>query len=73
MSPGNATIPAGFARDCRNTRAGFGLLCALLGLEILMGASAAIGFWFQRDVGRRREEQDQLEKLEIATKQVYRS
>ena len=37
-----------------------------------MGIGAAVGAWFQRDVSRRREEQVQLEKLDIATKQVYR-
>lgn len=38
-----------------------------------MGMAAAAGTWFQKDVGRRREEQVQLEKLEIATKQVYKN
>lgn len=37
-----------------------------------MGVSAAVGSYYQRDVARRREEQFQFEKLEIATKQVYR-
>lgn len=64
--------PIHFARDCHSTRAGFALLCSLLGLEIFMGIGAAVGAWFQRDVSRRREEQVQLEKLDIATKQVYR-
>lgn len=49
------------------------LLCVLLGMEVLMGLVAAVGTWFQRDVSRHRAEQFQLEKLEIATKQVYRS
>ncbi|KAJ5578739.1 uncharacterized protein N7459_007703 [Penicillium hispanicum] len=70
---GHDTTPVHFVRDCHNTRAGFALLCTLLGLEILMGIGAVVGAWFQRDVGRRREEQVQLEKLEIATKQVYRN
>jgi hypothetical protein len=48
------------------------MLCVLLGLEILMGLAAAAGTWSQRDVSRRREQQIQLEKLEIATKQAYR-
>lgn len=38
-----------------------------------MGMTAAAGAWCQRDVGRRREEKLQLEKLEMATKQVYRA
>ncbi|CAP79032.1 hypothetical protein E8E15_005369 [Penicillium rubens] len=63
--------PRHFERDCINTRAGFCLLCVLVGLEILMGLVAAVGIWFQRDVAGRRA--DQLEKLEIATKQVYRN
>ncbi|KAJ5465583.1 hypothetical protein N7530_009370 [Penicillium desertorum] len=65
--------PRHFDRDCTNTRAGFVLLCVLVGLEGLMGLVAAVGMWFQRDVARRRAEQFQLEKLEIATKQVYRN
>lgn len=69
---GEIPSPIHFSRDCHSTRAGFALLCTLLGLEIFMGLTAAAGAWFQRDVGRRREEKLQLEKLEIATKQVYR-
>lgn len=38
-----------------------------------MGIAAAVGTWFQRGVSRRRAEQFQLEKLEIATKQVFRN
>lgn len=37
-----------------------------------MGIAAAVGSLSQRGVSRRREEQFQLEKLEIATKQAYR-
>lgn len=33
-----------------------------------MGLVAAVGIWFQRDVARRRAEQFQLERLEVATK-----
>ena len=67
-SSGNITIPAGFARDYRDTHAGFSLLCALLGLEIVLGAYAIFGSWLQRDVERRRSGQDQLEKVEISMK-----
>lgn len=67
------TTPINFSRDCSSNRAGFALLCLTLGLEILMGIAAAMGSLSQRGVSRRREEQFQLEKLEIATKQVYRS
>jgi hypothetical protein len=49
------------------------MLCVLVGMEVLMGLAAAAGTWVQRDVSRRREAQVQLEKLEIATKQVYRN
>lgn len=38
-----------------------------------MGAAAAVGTWFLKDVSRRREEQAQLEKLDIATKQAYKN
>lgn len=66
------TTPVHFSRDCTNTRAGFAMLCLSLGLEILMGIAAAVGSLSQRGVSRRREEQFQLEKLGIATKQAYR-
>ncbi|KAJ5088507.1 hypothetical protein N7456_012123 [Penicillium angulare] len=69
----SSTAPIHFARDCHATHAGFALLCLVLALEICMGIASAVGTWLQRDVGRRREEQAQLEKLEIATKQVYRN
>ncbi|KAJ5126545.1 hypothetical protein N7448_007324 [Penicillium atrosanguineum] len=69
----STTTPLHFSRDCHNTRAGFALLCFLLGLEIVMGVGAALGSYFQRDVSRRREQEFQLEKLEIATKQVYQN
>ncbi|CEO59496.1 hypothetical protein PMG11_04171 [Penicillium brasilianum] len=71
-SSGTTSSPVHFARDCHETRAGFAMLCALLGFEILMGLAAAAGTWSQRDVSRRRDEQVQLEKLEVATKQSYR-
>ncbi|CAG8426331.1 unnamed protein product [Penicillium salamii] len=64
-------IPRHFDRDCMNTRAGFVLICILIGMEMLMGIFAAAGTWFQRDVSRRREQQFQLEKLEIASKHAY--
>ncbi|CAG8242448.1 unnamed protein product [Penicillium salamii] len=64
-------IPRHFDRDCMNTRAGFILICILIGMEMLMGIFAAVGTWFQRDVSRRREQQFQLEKLEIASKHAY--
>lgn len=38
-----------------------------------MGVGAALGSYFQRDVSRRRDEEFQLEKLEVATKQAYRN
>ncbi|KAJ5581541.1 hypothetical protein N7535_000161 [Penicillium sp. DV-2018c] len=66
-------IPSHFSRDCVNTRAGFVMLCVLLGMEASMGLAAAAGTWVQRDVSRRRQAQAQLEKLEITTKQVSRN
>ncbi|KAJ5332952.1 hypothetical protein MYU51_005387 [Penicillium brevicompactum] len=66
------TIPHGFDRDCMNTRAGFVLICVLIGMETFIGVLAAIGTWFQRDVARRREQQFQLEKHEIASKHADR-
>ncbi|KAJ5682951.1 hypothetical protein N7462_006116 [Penicillium macrosclerotiorum] len=64
--------PTHFNRDCHDTRAGFSLLCVLLGLEIFMGVAAIASTWFQRGVSRRREEQYALDKLEIMTKESYR-
>lgn len=55
-----------------NTRAGFVLICVLIGMETFIGVLAAIGTWFQRDVARRREQQFQLEKHEIASKHADR-
>ncbi|KAJ5450747.1 uncharacterized protein N7458_007196 [Penicillium daleae] len=71
-SNGSTSTPIHFTRDCHETRAGFALLCVLLGLEILMGLAAAAGTLSQRDVSRRRDQQVQLEKLEISAKQAYR-
>lgn len=71
-APNSTTAPINFSRDCHATRAGFALLCVVLALEVLLGVSVAVGSYYQRDVARRREEQFQFEKLEIATKQVYR-
>ncbi|KAJ5704230.1 hypothetical protein N7493_011368 [Penicillium malachiteum] len=72
-SSGNITAPAHFERDCRTSHASFALVSLLLGLEICMGIAAVVGTWFQKNVGRRREEQAELEKLEIATKQAYQA
>ncbi|KAJ5901524.1 hypothetical protein N7495_002052 [Penicillium taxi] len=69
----DVSSPIYFSRDCIESRAGFALLYVLLALEILMGITAAVGTWLQRDVSRRREEQAQLERLEITSKQVYRN
>ncbi|EPS25163.1 hypothetical protein PDE_00094 [Penicillium oxalicum 114-2] len=70
---GLGTAPIEFSRDCIATRAGFGLLCTLLGLEILMALAAIAGTLAQRDVSRRREENARIEKLDFAAKQVYQA
>ncbi|KAJ5490778.1 hypothetical protein N7539_002345 [Penicillium diatomitis] len=70
-SNGAQSAPVDFSRDCHATQAGFALVCTLLALQILMGFAAIAGTLAQRDVARRREENTQLEKLEIATKQLY--
>jgi hypothetical protein len=44
-----------------------------MGLEIAMGVAAALGTYFQKDVSQRRQQEFQLEKVEVATKQVYQN
>ena len=46
--------PLGFVRDCRLAEAGFGLLGAVLGLEVIMGAVAVLGLWVTFVVRRER-------------------
>lgn len=61
--------PVYFARDCAVTEAGFALMCALLGLEIIMGFVAGAGLWLERGVSRQRvEERVQLEKIATMAK-----
>lgn len=46
--------PLGFVRDCRLAKAGFGLLGAVLGLEVIMGVVAVLGVWVAFVVRRER-------------------
>lgn len=70
----DAQPPIYFAPDCAETHVGFVLLGALVGLELLMGVVAAVSVWSQtNDARRRADEGYQLEKLEFATKQVFRN
>lgn len=46
--------PVHFERDCRLSKAGFGLLGALLGLEVLMAGVAVVGVWIAFVVRRER-------------------
>ncbi|KAG2421046.1 hypothetical protein HFD88_000662 [Aspergillus terreus] len=63
------SAPAHFARDCAVTEAGFALLCALIGLEVILGAVAGAGIWLERGVSRQREDERlQLEKIETTAK-----
>lgn len=63
------SAPAHFARDCAATEAGFALLCALIGLEVILGAVAGAGIWLERGVSRQREDERlQLEKIETTAK-----
>jgi hypothetical protein len=59
------TAPADFARNCAETRAGFILLGLLIGLEVIMGAAAAAGWWLEKSVSNHRKfggmELDQIE------------
>ncbi|KAL4994578.1 hypothetical protein BDV10DRAFT_176686 [Aspergillus recurvatus] len=59
--------PVHFARDCAATYAAFVLLGILIGVEVIMGVSAAVGTWLELSVARRRgQEQYQLEKVETS-------
>lgn len=57
-----STAPVNFSRDCHDTGAGLALLCLALGLEVLMGVSAAAGTYLQKDVSRQRGELFEMEK-----------
>lgn len=46
------SAPIHFARDCKDSRAGFVLLCVLLGLEAVMGFAAAAGYLLERNVAK---------------------
>lgn len=58
----HAIAPINFSRDCHDTRAGFALLCMVLGMEILMGMSAVAGSYLQRNMSRQRGELFYMEK-----------
>ncbi|KAL2001815.1 hypothetical protein VTN02DRAFT_1190 [Thermoascus thermophilus] len=61
--------PDHFPRDCVETRAGFILLGLLIGLEVMMGAAAAAGWWVEIDVRRRRQaEKVKLGRVEVSAK-----
>lgn len=63
------SAPANFSRDCMETRAGFILLGLLIGLEVIMGAAAIAGLFFERSVGKqRRAESFELQKATITVK-----
>jgi hypothetical protein len=55
--------PAGFSRDCVETRVGFVLLGLLIGIEVIMGAASAAGWFLEYTVSKqRRVEEIELEK-----------
>lgn len=56
--------PAHFARDCAASRAGFALTCALVGLEVVMGITAAAGYLFMKRMAKRRNA-EMSETLEV--------
>ncbi|KAE8146879.1 hypothetical protein BDV25DRAFT_161585 [Aspergillus avenaceus] len=60
--------PRHFGRDCAATKAAFVLMACVLGLEILMGAVAAIGAWLARSVEKKRAESEVLVKVESVAK-----
>ncbi|KAL1967451.1 hypothetical protein VTN77DRAFT_3236 [Rasamsonia byssochlamydoides] len=49
------TAPADFSRNCVESRAGFILLGLLIGLEVIMGAAAAAGWWLEQSVTKQRK------------------
>lgn len=63
------TAPADFSRNCMETRAGFILLGLLIGLEIIMGAAAAAGWWLEKSVSKQRKfGEAELGQIEITVK-----
>lgn len=63
--------PADFSRDCMETRAGFILLGFLIGLEVMMGAAAAVGWWLEGIVRMQRKiEKVELGKVEPSAKRT---
>ncbi|GAD91653.1 conserved hypothetical protein [Paecilomyces variotii No. 5] len=63
------SAPASFSHDCMETRAGFILLGLLIGLEVIMGAGAAAGWFLERSVEKKRcEEAFELQKATVTVK-----
>lgn len=59
--------PVHFERDCRLAKAGFGLLAAVLGLEVLMAGVGVVGVWVAFVV-RRERRVDEVERQGIVPK-----
>ena len=62
--------PLGFVRDCRLTKTGFGLLGAVLGLEVITGVVAVLGAWVAFVVRRERRGRlfGNIEREEVVVK-----
>jgi hypothetical protein len=61
--------PLGFGRVCTESRTGFALLGILIGVECVMGAATAAGWWLERKMAKVRETADmELEKVQETTK-----
>lgn len=59
-NPGNSQNPpiqepSHFTRDCIKARAGIALMGILIGLGVVMGVTAGVGFWLERRVKRQRK------------------
>lgn len=63
--------PLHFARDCADARAGFALLCSLVGLEIIMGCAAVAGYWLERTTAEEsRQEEFQFKQTTVPVKKA---
>lgn len=55
LSGGSLGAPSGFSTICKESQAGFILLCTLIGLEVIMGIAAIVGHLLEWNVAKKRK------------------
>lgn len=55
LNGGSLGAPSGFSTICKESRAGFILLCILIGLEVIMGIAAVAGHLLDLSVAKKRK------------------